>query len=86
MKLKKFKKGKFYHIKWLDHCSCYPRWTDLEQVSDEELECDTVGIFVKETKNTLYFALTTHPREESLTVSCLFQIVKSTILKSKELK
>jgi len=80
----KFKKDKLYKVNWLDHATCYPGWTDSSNVNDQELECFSVGILVKETPISIYLAISKYDSDSKY---CgMMQIIKSTILKIKELK
>jgi len=85
MKVRNFKKGKFYHVKWLDHATCYDAWTHIDHMKlKDDLPCETVGFFVSETKTSIYLALSRYSNDE--TFCALMQIIKSTILSSKEIK
>lgn len=83
-KVKSFKPGKFYFIKWLDHATCYSSWTDADKVKDEDLNCISVGILVKETKTSIYLAINSY--EGAPVYSAMMQLLKSTITESRELK
>ena len=83
--IRKFKKNKMYHVKWLDHSSCYSHgWGTLEDMNDDDLPCETVGFFVKETKTSIYLALSKYT--ENNTYNSLMQVLKSCITYSKEVK
>lgn len=79
----KLKKGKIYHVEYIDHATCYPGWIPVEHVSNDELMCETVGFYVKETKNTIFLALNRNVQGEH---SAHMQIAKATISKIRALK
>ena len=82
--VRKYKKNKFYHVVWDDHSNGDNEWTEEAEIEFEDTPCETVGIFVKETEKSIFLCLSKYTDEN--TYFSTMMILKSTIVKSKELK
>lgn len=80
----KFRKNRIYHVVRKDHCSFGQSWQKVDSINDTDLNCETVGYLVKETKSSIFIALSKYEDDD---VYCSFmQILKKTIIDSRMLK
>jgi len=71
---------KIIYVEWTD-AECIAEWTSIDKIGDVPL-LPAVGILVKETKDTLTLAVTTHEGE----ANAILKIPKAWIKKRKVIK
>ena len=80
----KFKKHRFYHIKWLDHVSQDDVW--LEGEGDLEPICvNSVGYVVRDRVGDVLFSLNASELSNDPQTSCHMLVLKSDIVFSEEM-